>query len=697
MKKRVFCFALALVLLFGVLPIAGIAEGIIPTIVLGGYTSPQLFLFDEEGNIQEKIWMLNLNSVLDVVKKDIPDIGKANFNTVVNRDPAYAGEQISDAVAEIAKYMRRNPDGSLPYNTGPWPRTAAQCNMAYINAHIDEDPNLSGAMKEKRLTPMLCEMRGAENVYCFSVDWRQNIIECARDLGNFIVDVRKHSGAKKVNIFCESHGGEDTTFYIALSSIVAKGGKAAEALGKLLNMDSKALKKAFNLGYLNNVVLDDPAIGVQVMVDIMMGKVHFDSPRLIEYLEYANNPLADINGGAQYVWEANYEWFFNGLTLDNLNRLFNALIQNHDIINILFSFGSAWDFLPLRVYDEVKAAKLNTPEKQQMYSALIEKSDYAHYTVMAHLHEYLTFARENGVNVNIICGTDLPSITGARISSDGLVAARDASGAKTTDYGWRFADGYRTDYSDKAVTCTDPSHDHVAPRMNLDGAYGYLPENTWYIDEQYHAQYIEDKYCTDLVLWMLYTDKPIDIYTDPAFPQFEITHNGKFGVHACFNCSPFGTLTKKDTALTVTNLSNKSNLELISVKVEGADFAFEDVYGRKIPRGGSVSLKIKGSVPDADMKNIRLSFYYLEDNSQFSMDSRTIAFTVKGGKKIAYDKTHPYTQVKERPIYLTMGDITAGMKQFDAKAYLKAIVITQIVYVRYLFNAVKAGFNRLKK
>lgn len=694
--KKLFCFALAVVLLVCALPIVGIAEGVIPTIVLGGYTSPQLFLFDDEGNIQERIWMLDLNKVLDTVKSDIPDLGKANFNTLLNRDPSHIGQQISDAVAEIAKYMRRNPDGSLPYNTGPWPRSAEESNMAYINAHIGENPYLSGAMKEKRLTPMLCEMRGEKNVYCFSVDWRQNIIECARDLGKFILDVRRHSGAKKVNIFCESHGGEDTSFYVSLSSIVAKGGKDAEALGKLLNMDQKELKETFNLSYLNNVVLDNPAIGVQIMYDIIMGKVHFDSTRLIDYLQYANNPLAAVNGGAQYVWEANYEWFFNGLTLDNLNLLFNALIQNYDIINILYSFGSAWDFVPLRLYDEVKSAKLNTPEKQEMYGALIEKSDYAHYTVMANMHDNLTFAREKGVNVNIICGTDLTSITGTRISSDGLVAAQDASGAKVTDYGYRFSDGYRTDYSDKAVTCTDPTHDHVAPRMNLDGAYGYLPENTWYIDEQYHAQYIEDKYCTDLILWMLYTDKPIDIYTDPAFPQFEITYNGKYGVHACFNNSPFGTLTQKDTALTVTNLSNKSNIELISIKVEGADFAFEDVYGKKIPLGSGVSLKLKGSVPDYDMKSIKLTFYYLVDYSQFSMDSRTINFVIKGGKINTYSKDKPYTEVKERPVFLTIGDITAGMKQFDAKAYLKAIVITQIVYVRYLINALKAGFNKLK-
>ena len=119
-----------------------------------------------------------------------------------------------------------------------------------------------------------------------------------------------------------------------------------------------------------------------------MGKVHFDAPRLIEYLQYANNPLASVNGGAEYVWESNLEWLFNGLTLDNINRLFNALIQNYDIINILYSFGSAWDFLPLRLYDEVKDANI------KVIKARLKK--YGVVGLLNHLKKKATWEWEDG-------------------------------------------------------------------------------------------------------------------------------------------------------------------------------------------------------------------------------------------------------------------------------------------------------------
>ena len=84
MKKRVLCLVLVCVLLFCMAPLSAIAEGVIPTIVIGGYTSSQIYLFDDEGNILEKVWMLDLNRVLNIVKGDIPDLGKANLNTLLN-------------------------------------------------------------------------------------------------------------------------------------------------------------------------------------------------------------------------------------------------------------------------------------------------------------------------------------------------------------------------------------------------------------------------------------------------------------------------------------------------------------------------------------------------------------------------------------------------------------------------------------
>lgn len=693
MKKRLCCLLLVCVMLFCLLPLSALAEGTIPVIVIGGYSSPQIYLFDDEGNIQEKVWGLSLTKALDVFKKDIPELTVANFNAMMNRDPQYIADQFSKGVLEIAQYMKRSPDGTPLFKTGTWPKSAEESNMAYINAHRADNEYLDTAVREKRFTPTLCELIGEENVYSFSVDWRQNAIECARDLGTYIVDVRKHSGSAKVNILCESHGGETTLTYISLCSIVKKGGEDKAKLGELLELDEQTMNTLFRLDYLNNVCADSPALGVELAYDLVTGTAHFDAPRLIEYLQYANNPLQKLTGGEQYTWESDWEYFVNGLSLDNLNKLANRLVQNTEIIRIMLSFGSMWDFMPLDKYDEVKALKLDTPELQEAYAPMIAKSDYEHYTVFAKMRENLTFARENGVNVNLIIGTDLTTVSGSRVNGDSLVATKDSSGAKVAAYGTRFADGYRTDYSDKGVVCKDPTHDHVAPAMNVDAAYGYLPENTFYIEGQYHAMYVTDSHCEQLVEFLLLAKKPVDIYTDPKYPQFDVTHNAKLGVYAKFNNDPYGTLTKNDTTLVVTNLSAKSNLELAAIKVEGADVRFKDVYGKKIPLGESVTLQLDGDVPDVDRQHIRLTIYFLEDNSVFALNSRSLHFIIKGGKAIAFDKNNPVTEGTEKPVFLTAKDVLRGIQNFDFKMIIKARALSTVA----VFKAIVRLFKSIGK
>ncbi len=690
MKKRLCSLLLVCVLLFCALPLAALAEGTLPVIVIGGYSSPQIYLFDDEGNILEKVWGLSLQKALDVIKKDVPDLTAANFNAMMKRDPKYLADQLSKGILEIAQYMKRNPDGTPIFNTGTWPKSAEESNMAYINANRADNPYLDTAVREKRFTPVLCERIGERNVYSFSVDWRQNAIECARDLGTFIVDVRRHAGAPKVNILCESHGGETTLTYLSLCSIVKRGGEDKQKLGELLGLDDAKLAELFSLSYLGNVCAHSPAMGVQLAYDLVTGQTHFDMPRLIEYLQYANNPLQKLTGGDAYTWESDWEYLVNSLTLDNLNKLVNRLIQNTEIIRIMLTFGSMWDFMPLDLSEAVKALKLNTPELREAFAPMIEKSDYEHYTVFAKLRENLTFARSSGVNVNLIVGTDLTTVSGSRVNGDSLVAVKDASGARVAGYGLRFKDGYHTDYGDEGVTCRNPAHSHVSPAMNLDAAYGYLPENTFFLEGQYHAMYMTDKHCEALVFFLLLAEAPVDVYTDPRFPQFDVTHNAKGGVYAKFNNDPYGTLTKNDTALVLTNLSAKSNLELVAVKVEGADVGFKDVYGQKIPLGESVALPLEGEIPDADMQHIRLTVYFLEDNSVFSMNARSFHFTVRGGKAIPFDKNAPLTDAAERPVFLTARDVLAGLRNFDLPTILKARVLSMVAFCKAMIRLVQS-------
>lgn len=693
MKKRIISVVLVVLMLITMIPLAALAEDVTPIIVVGGYSSSQIYLFNDDGTIKEKVWTLNMSDVLKKAFSDIPGLTEANIKQYIEKeDPDAIVKQVGPVIEKIFENMRRNADGTPAHNTGTWPKSAAESNMKYIEENRDTNEYIAKTIREKRYSPVLAEMLGGENVFNFSVDWRQSNINCAFDLGKYIVDVLEYSGKNKVSIFCESHGAETTSTYISLCSIVAKGGADAEKLAALLGAEMSELQKYFNLDYIKNAVLDSPAIGVQLAYDLVTGKFNFDIPEIVEYVEFANNPLQIVAGGSEYVWESDYEWLLSCLTLEKINAFLSKLIHQTGIIDILLSFGSIWDFMPAAHYDEVKAMKLDTAEKQAAYAPTIEKSDYLHYVVMANENENLTYAREHGVNVNIIAGTDIKTCTGSKVSGDALVAVTDSTGAKVCDYGTRFNDGYKTDYTDEAVTCTNSTHDHVAPSMKYDAAYGYLPENTWYIEGQFHAQYIMDDYCHALCDFLLLADEPVDIYSNPDFPQFEINYNAKNGIHAEFDNSVYGVLTAENKALEVKNLSAKSNIEIVAVKVEGADIDFGKVFGEKIKVGGTVSIPFTGEVPDADMKNVTISIYYLEDSSPFSMNGRTFNFKVKGGAATEYDSENPFVKAYVKPTYLSVSDIMNGLNNFSYAAKLKAIILS----VLSGFKAIMNVFNGIK-
>ncbi len=649
------------------------AEETYPVVIDSGYSSSQIFMFNDDGSIKSKVWGLDVGGILSSVAKDIPELTLSNLEYLAKKDPTRLYKQINKAVNNAVDEMKRNPDGTPKYNTGTWPTKPEESNMQYIYDNMDSIEHLQGTIHEKRYTPILCKKLGAKNVFQFSTDWRQEIILCARDLGKYIKAVLDYTGAKKVNVFSESHGGQTTGTYISLCSIVDKGGETAEKLASLLRMKVSELKTIFNLDYINNAVLNSPAIGgVQIAYDLISGNLHADVTRIIEFYEYGNNPLYEIFGGDEYIWESEYEWLLAFAKLDKTNGFLNKVIQQDDLMyGIVLTFGSLWDFIDAEHYDELKAEKLDTPEKQAAFAPIIKNTDFSHHYVMPYLDEYLSYARNKGVDVNIVCGTDITTATGSKINSDCLVAAKTASGAKTTDYGYRFSDGYTTDVNDSLVNCTDKTHNHVSPNMNLDASYGYLPENTWYIEGQFHAQYAYDSYALELTNKLLLTDEIKDVHSDSNFPQFETTYNAKCGVHAKFDSSVSGRASSKDKALIIENLSKKSGIELVSIKVEGSDAAFESVSGKKIAMGETISVPLTSSVNEKGMTNFTVTIYYLEDNSLFAIDSRKFNFTSDNSELADFDASKPLTKVKMSPIYIKAQTLTTHLQtlifQFKSK------------------------------
>ena len=678
MKKRILSFILAAVMIITALPFAAsAAEEKYPVIIDSGYMTSQIFLFDDDGNIEKRIWYLEI--LPDIAKeliRQIPGVTEGAIEYLKTKDMTRVGEELALSVTNILRYMQRNPDGTPVYNTGVWPTKPEESNMKYIYDNMATTRYLLGTIHEERYVPMLCEKIGAENVFQFSVDWRKEIIFCALDLGKYIKSVLDYTGAKKVNIFSESHGGQTTGTYISMCSILEKGGKEAETLASLLGMTPDELKTYFNLDYINNAVLNSPAIGgVQLAYDFLSDSTHLDLPTVVRFAQAALNPFFLTNGGDKYISETEFEWLIGFIKLDLLSEATRKAIQTERILKMVLSFGSVWDFVDAEHYDEIKAMHINTPKKEAAYAPMLKNTDFSHYIIMKNLNEYLTYARSRGVNVSIVCGTDMTSGAGARVNSDCIVATSTASGAKVADYGYRFSNGYTTDVSDPKVFCKNKAHNHVSPAMNIDASYGYLPDNTWFIENQFHAQYAYDIYALPLTDKLLLTDELKDVYSDPNFPQFESTYNAKFGVHAAFDKSVYGRASSDDTALVIENVSKKSDIELVAIKVEGTDASFEDVRGKVIPMGEKVTVPLKTPINEKAMTNFTVTVYYLDMNSVFSIGTRRFNFTTEGGELAEYDASKPLTEAAVTPIFVTAEDAKSTLENFDRDIQLKALML----------------------
>lgn len=296
-------------------------------------------------------------------------------------------------------------------------------------------------------------------------------------------------------------------------------------------------------------------------------------------------------------------------------------------------WGSLWDFIPLEQYEEMKAKNLD-PVKN---AGLIEQSDFVHYQIMSPDGEYyyakgFEKAQNSGVNIYIIAGYDIQVVTGMNVSSDSLIPIEGATGAIAAPYGERFADGY--------TQKVDTGLYQVSPSMTVDASTGYLPYQTWYIENFHHGMTYKDDYTFSLACKLLLTDGVrYTVESMPEYPQFHATTNPAHVVFAEFNNSTEGYLSSKDTELVIKNISYDSVITVSSVSVYGADFGFCFLPFILKP-GESKSIKISGDIPEVSLKNVELSVTYL-NNKVIPVCERTFDFTVMNGENVKYDQSAP--------------------------------------------------------
>ena len=561
----------------------------LPVIMVAGYSGAELVMTDENGN-KTQVWGLNIDSVIGRVLNRIVDLGQGLIMTA-NGNPKYLGRVVGEELEAELEYLKLNPDGTSKYNVVVANPETQHQNMKYIL----ENGLPTEYINESEVVHEIAEYVDPEYIYSFAADWRMSVVDSANALDKLIEDIKRITGKDKVNIIAVSHGGQITATYLSLYGY----------------------KKS-----VNNAVLTVPAIGGAVLAyDIMSDNVHLDEYTLVYYLEHG------------FIAEGEYEWLVKAVELGFLDDIIKELIPY--VYNVIGYFGSIWDFIPNEDYEVIKAKHLDPVEN----AAIIAKSDYAH-EITANMHESLQkCSDEYGVNVSIIAGTGVPSVSGAQRNSDAIIGTNDSTGALCAPYGERFADGYKG----VKTQCDNPAHDHVSPSFEVGASAAYLPENTWFVDELFHGMTFKDDYTKTLAFTLLLTDEIEDVYSNPDYPQFRASTNPNNAVYATFDESPEGYLSDGDNYIVIKNISNSYPVKITSVQssCESLIIRSNDIY--TLEPGEEAKIYVTGKLPGISDALVQVQIKYeLVGNTTAPIGEKSFNFKLLNGESVEYNENNPY-------------------------------------------------------
>lgn len=585
--KRLLSVLLSFVLLLAVLAPAGAAVQTAPAeaedaplILISGFMCSKLFE-DFGTDAQTQVWGLDSDAIAARIRADLIHFLPALFRFFVG-DVEALGKVVGNGATYVMEQLKCTPQGTSLHPVTHYPNTPATSNLAYMLTHDNGE-----YLYEKNFCEYIAEKTDPARVFCFQYDSRLDAVTLAEELKTFIDAVRESTGSPRVKLFALSYGGLIVSTYLTYHG------------------DEDAVDR---------VVMSVPALGgTDIPGRILRGDIRLAKESLMMFIGTALNT------------ESNYARLLETDRVAWIDRFAQAL--SGGLGAVARNWGSVWSLASNDDYDSLKAEFLDPAESD----ALIARLDRIHYEVMPRLRATFAACKARGAQISILCGTGSSLVTGGDLNGDMILPAKGVSGAKTAPLGQRFADGYRPAGTD----CSDPTHCHVSPSMEVDASCCYLPENTWFIDRHYHGQYFYEDYTRTLVTKLLLTNDLQDVRSDPAFPQFETSFHPYRTLHVAFDQSPTGYVSGDDTALVIRSLSEDCYIRILSVVAQDAPLTFDVRGAGLIAPGASARFPFSGTLPQVSAKGIQLTVNYLKLGSPHPFCTCTVSMTVDNGPPVA--------------------------------------------------------------
>lgn len=366
-----------------------------------------------------------------------------------------------------------NPDGSVKHTevglAYQYPESAAEYGKnseAYAQAF------------DKALLRSVAETVGADKTYIYGLDWRLSPLEIADELNAWIQHIKSVHGCEKVSIAGISMGG------VMVSAYLAKYGTAD----------------------ISNITMISSAFtGLSYIGALFQGGIAIDEQGLYNMLNQlvGTEKLSKIIGSTGLVKQIIA--LIDDLYAAEQDRLFTECL--------IPAFGynpGIWSFVPADDYEAAKAfmfPRMNASEAEK--SALEAKID-AYHEIQIHAKATLESAKKSGVNVAVISNynSQMPPISTASAQTGDQVieTVHTSAFATCADQGKQLPEGTKGKY--------------VSPDRMIDASTCWFPQETWFIKNMQHVGFDDSQNQCELYAWLMTTDKPVTVTSNPDFPQF---------------------------------------------------------------------------------------------------------------------------------------------------------------------------------
>ena len=500
MKKLLSVLLAAVLLCSGALAVLSAAEDAVqeqyyPAIVIPGIFQSDVRLYNDDGTEMlrsdgtpyEKPFYLDTTE--DIVKEALENaLAPLGGMLLLQKDlDQRAAKAISSVLGEVLLgKVKSDAYGNMISNVRAVEYNTSLANLSEYDREyaLDQIPLRSFAAKA-----------GLDHLYFFSYNSFGNLQQLAQRLYDLIQTAKEETGMDKVNLAPISQGG--SIFNALMQLYRDKGENIADDVHRVA-LVVPAADGAAVLGdiYHYGLLDDDEALYGYMFPSLLDEDQEWLSYLITLILRYL--PNADVN--------------------NILDMAVDVLIEDY------LEYSTAiWALIPSKDYPDCREKYLSDPED----AYIREQTDW-YYNAQLNHRSYILEAQADGIDFFDIVDYNVPLYhicdSWDKVNADGVIHT-DSESFGATSYGVDVP--LPEGYTQANTYCTDPSHNHIDPAGVLDASTGILCETTFYFCGQHHESTASNDVIIGLASRILWDESIRDVYSDPAYPQFNYARNYK--------------------------------------------------------------------------------------------------------------------------------------------------------------------------